>query len=97
MYCKQYDINPDRRETLVDWLIDLHRVMKIGNAMIHVAVALLDTLLDKIPVPVEELQTAAAAAFWVAYKFFHGNLEVSLKMFFRFAFKEIYILNLIFS
>lgn len=40
------------------------------------AVALMDIMLDSIPVPLKELQATASAAFWVAYKFFQGSLSV---------------------
>lgn len=53
--------------------------LKAENSTLHLSVALLDILLDSVHVPLNDLQAAAVASFWVAYKFVHGSLSVSVR------------------
>ncbi|KAK6639536.1 hypothetical protein RUM43_007809 [Polyplax serrata] len=75
-FCREFDINPTGREILIDWLISVQVHLKAENSALHLTVALLDIMLDRVHIPINELQAAAVAAFWVAYKYIHGSLSM---------------------
>lgn len=58
--------------------------LKATNNTLHLAVNLLDNLLDKLYIPKDTLAASAIASFWVAYKFMHGNLSVGISSFLTF-------------
>lgn len=50
--------------------------LKIGNDALHLAVALMDVVFDKVKISEDEIQAVAAAAMWLAYKFLYGGIKV---------------------
>ncbi|GBF97763.1 hypothetical protein Rsub_10188 [Raphidocelis subcapitata] len=65
----QPELNERMRSVLVDWLVEVHRKLKLSPESLFLAVSLLDRFLAAVPVARCELQLAGLTALMIASKY----------------------------
>jgi len=65
------EVTPQMRTTLIDWLIDVHKYMKLKQETLHLCINILDRYLslEKHSVSRNIMQLIGCAALWIASKY----------------------------
>jgi hypothetical protein len=66
---RQKNLNESQRQTLIDWLVDVHRACVLQPEVLFLAVRLLDMFLSKHETPKTHVQHVGIACLFVAAKF----------------------------
>ena len=68
--CRQTNINMQMRDKLVDWLINIHKIYRMENEILHLCVHILDRMLERTVVTsVDNLKLLGASALLLSSKY----------------------------
>jgi transcription initiation factor TFIIIB Brf1 subunit/transcription initiation factor TFIIB len=65
---RQSSIHPWMRATIVDWLVDVHKALKLHTDTLFTAVTLIDLVLSRCDIPQSKFQLLSGAALLLAAK-----------------------------
>ena len=57
------------RTSLINWLSDLHKNMKLRHETLYIAISVLDRFLERMPVKKMYFHLSGIASLWIAIKF----------------------------